>query len=168
MKKSLLGVAVCAFAGLAIFGSCKKDDDALATGPTLTMATVTGKLTANTDLRNDTSGVYNEMVPAGVTVVATINTGDWYRNKSRSSFEYANKVYTTTTDANGAYTLSIEVADQAVSVDLKMSEFYADQQQDTTGGKAPSVKNLRYYATALSKFDVVSSENVIKDVTYNN
>ena len=167
MKKTLLSVIVCALAGMVIFGSCKKDEEALATGPTLTTATITGKLTANTDLRNDTSGIYNEKVAAGVTVVGVINTGEWYRNKTRSSYEYSNKVYSTTTDANGAYTLSVEVADQAVTVLVSMSDFYADQQQDTTGGRAPSVKNLRY-STTPSSVIVLSTETVIKDVIYIN
>ena len=167
MKKTLLSVTVCALVGMVIFGSCKKDEEALATGPTLTTATITGKLTANTDLRNDTAGVYNEKVAAGVTVIGVINTGEWYRNKTRSSYEYSNKVYSTTTDANGAYTLSIEVADQAVTVNMSFSDFYADQQQDTTLGRAPSVKNLRYYAPHPAVI-VESTETVIEDVIYTN
>ncbi len=111
--------------------SCSKED---VTNPsddaTLSTATVIGNIKANYDLRNDIASLTLEAV-AGVTVVATMDGADQVYNAD-PNYEYPTISYTTTTDANGEFSISVDLLDKGTTVSFDFSDIYLDK-IDTTG-----------------------------------
>jgi len=81
---------------------------------------------------------------ANVVVTAVVSTKDLVINPSSSN--YADKVYTATTDASGMYSITVDANQKVVNVTLKAQDFYKDytDKRDTTtlNDKKEEVKSV--------------------------
>ncbi len=111
------------FAALAIYSGCSKDEeDRNGTPVVFDSATFTGKVQAQLDLRNDTSGVTNlESVPGGIIIYAKYNSEDLVSNPSGAT--YSDAYLQTTVSASGTYKLRIPVNTKNVSISIYSDDF---------------------------------------------
>lgn len=123
-------VAALSIAAISLVG-CKKEDPA---STELGSATISGRLTADLDLSNDllpdggfSPGLVKEGI-SGVTVYVTVDTEDWDLNPD-NSYSYPEKVFTTTTDANGNYSLSIPCNTKEMYVNVEFATVVRNQTQ---------------------------------------
>lgn len=168
MKKVMLNVALGAMALAIVSVSCKKEEeeDKKIASPKAATATISGRILANTDLRNDTNGVYNEVGQAGVQVVARASSKSLLYNAD-NAFEYPDNAFTGTTDAEGKFTITVNTLNKGVTYMVYFSDYLAAQQQDTVGGVAPRTETKRYYhPTGSESVYVVPGYTKVLDVTY--
>jgi len=136
---------------LATVNGCKKkeDDEVLNPKPALGTATIKGKLTG--DINYTVAG--NENL-AGVTVLVTVYTEDLVVNPDyrylaydygtyESTYQnFPSKTYTAVTDANGEYTITIEVGDRGAYVDVTPQDKAFDV---ITGGDPATERKVFYF-----------------------
>ena len=153
-------------AGLVLttaFTSCSKDE---VTNPsddaTLKTATVIGNIKANYDLRNDDPTLTLEAV-SGVEVIATMAGEDQVYN-SDPNYEYPAISYTTTTDANGEFSITVELLEKGTKVFFQFSDVYLDKQRD--GGGTDVDVEFSKIGGNLS-VDLVPGQTVIEEVLFN-
>ena len=140
-----------AIAALALV-SCKKDE---VNSTELGEATITGNLWAELDYTNATpEGV------SGMQVKVEINTQDWDQQPV-PGYNYDKKVYTTTTDASGNYTLTLPATDEGYNVTIEFEDLFTSQ--TVAGGGTQQVKVTRgditkfiYSGAQLSTVDQAS------------
>ena len=156
MKKvqKTLSVLLLAAVTLVSLNSCKKDDNV---APALGSATISGRLTANLDL-NSTTGPANV---SGVAVLVTVLSSDQVTNTS--GITYATKVYTATSDANGLYSVNVEVGDKAVNATVKPNDFVYNQVQIT--GSTPSTVRTKYSVSSQNTV-LYKGSNIVLDFAY--
>lgn len=125
--------------------SCKKEE---VTTDELGMATINGKVTADLDYSNDlNNGLYDQGFTKegveGMTVSVEVNTMYWDQTPDYS-YDYEKKTYTTTTDANGNYSLEIPATDEAYTVTIKFGDVYTTRKIYTTDGSTQT-EDVRVY-----------------------
>lgn len=149
MKKLLLTLA----AASVVLVACNKEEAVVPTSTSpAKKATISGKLYANTNVNNDTTGFVRdkENAPDGIAVVATVTIGG-------SEYRYE------TTSSGGSYKLEIPCGNETRTVTIMYSDFTADQTLAT--GSNPSTKSLVWTAGDES-VDVVGGVSKIIDVEY--
>ena len=126
MKNQLKSIATLILASVLVMSlnGCKKKKEEAEVVP-LGKATISGRLTADLDYNN----AVNEPV-SGVVVNVKINTYDLVTNPDWD-VTYPDKVYTTTTDANGNYSIDIEVGAHEVEARVIFTDFTYDVVQVT-------------------------------------
>jgi len=133
MKKKLF--SILAIGAIAIT-SCEKE---VLDSNQLGEAVITGNIYANLDETNDvnSAGLFslgsNPESVKGITVSVTIDTRIWDQSPD-NNYDYPEKTYTATTDANGNYTLTIPATDKPSNVNLKFGNLYTTQKKYTTDG----------------------------------
>lgn len=157
MKKFSI-LLMLSLAVAATFTSCNKDDDDDAQ-PTLGFATISGKVKADLNLKNDTAGTIWEY-PEGKTIYFVINTEDLVINSNGGN--YADKVYTATVDAQGNYSVNIEANTKPVTVHTVYGdEFLYDQIQfDGT------TKQKEYNLDDPGNIVVHKGQKIVQDLFY--
>jgi hypothetical protein len=115
MKRKMF--SIMAIAALALV-SCKKDD---VNSTELGEATITGNLWA--DLNLTSPGVEGV---SGMQVKVEINTMDWDQQPV-PGYNYDKKVYTTSTEASGDYTLTLPATDEGYTVTIEFEDLYTDR-----------------------------------------
>lgn len=128
-KQTLTFILAAAF--IAALGACKKTENNSGQSATLGKATISGTVAA---LLVDTVGASNSQVaPANTVIHAWIDTKDFVVNPA-NSITYAQKYYTTKVDANGKYTLTVDVSQyQEATVHIVPQSFIYDQVRNTRG-----------------------------------
>jgi hypothetical protein len=116
--KILLSLAV--IAGI-MMTSCKKDEEPEATP--MKKATITGFVYADLDLTE--AGM--EYAPAGTKISAWIDTEELFLNPD-PAVTYPRKYYETTVGGDGKFTLSIEVGNNPVTVNIEPGDFWYQQE----------------------------------------
>jgi hypothetical protein len=169
MKKVLIKVALGMAALAVVTVSCKKDEEEKKIeNPTAASATISGRIQANTDLRNDTNGVIYEKGQSGITVVARASSKELLYNAD-NTYEYAHDAYSGTTNSDGEFTISVKTLNKGVTYQVYFSEYLAAQKQDTTGGKKERNETKRFYhPTGSVSVMVVPGVSKVLDVQYNN
>ena len=108
-KKIFSALAIAAVA----FTSCKEETP---TSSELGEATINGSVWAELDLTNTTpEGI------EGMQVTVIVDTEDWDQDPD-PSYNYEERVYTTTVDANGMYTLTIPATETGYNVTLMFED----------------------------------------------
>ena len=107
MKKNVYFFVFVLLLSLSVT-SCKKDS-ATTNTKTTGSASVSGTLKANLDMTNDTTQngtpqIQNENVPAGTLITFIIDSKDLQDNPD-SAYVYPKLEYTTTVEANGAFSI---------------------------------------------------------------
>jgi hypothetical protein len=170
MKKVLINVALGAMALAVVSVSCKKDEeeDKKIANPTASSATISGRIMANTDLRNDTNGTIYEKGQAGIKVIARASNKNLLYNAD-NNYEYADNAFTGETDADGNFSISVQTLNKGVDYTVYFSEYLAEQQQDTTGGvKARKETKRFFYNAGSTNVFVVPGYSKVLDVQYAN
>lgn len=121
MKRKIF--SVMAIAAIA-FVSCKKDE---LNSTELGTATINGNIWADLDLTDtDVEGVN------GMPVTVVVNTMEWDQQPV-PGYNYDDKVYSTTTSANGDYSLTIDATESGFDVDIMFEDIYTTRtNQDGT------------------------------------
>lgn len=115
MKRKIF--SVMAIAAIALV-SCKKDE---LNSTELGSATVNGNVWADLDLTNtEVEGV------SGMQVSIEVNTQNWDQQPV-TGYNYDVKVYSTTTNASGDYTLTVPATDDQYDVTIKFEDLYTTQ-----------------------------------------
>ena len=127
MKKRLQTLANLTLVAVLLVSleGCKKKDEVLNPKPAMGTATIKGKVTG--DINYNTAGDENL---EGVTVIATVDREDEVVNPD-NDYNYGTRVYSTVTDANGEYTLTIEVGDNRVDAYVRAQDKAFDVVQVT-------------------------------------
>jgi hypothetical protein len=139
MKKKLF--SIMAIAAIAMTTSCKKEE-ALDSNQ-LGEATINGNVFAYIDGRNDVdaNGLFiDELTPEnleGLAVSVSINTMIWDQSPD-NNYDYPVKTYTTTTDADGNYTLTIPATDEPNNVTIVFGDMLATYWEYTADGSDAS------------------------------
>jgi hypothetical protein len=120
MKRKIF--SIMAIAAIALV-SCKKDD---LNSTELGEATISGNLWADLDLTNTAVEGVN-----GMQVKVEINTMDWDQQPV-AGFNYDKKVYTTTTNSSGDYTLTLPATDEGYTITIEFEDMYTTR--TTTNG----------------------------------
>jgi hypothetical protein len=137
MKKQFLKLTMALVALPVLFSltSCDKDSDAKNTTPAteLGKATISGVITGNLDLTNS---VANEGI-AGVTVTVWINNNDlinnytsWWAGQAAEGY----RTYTAVTDADGKYSVSVDVGSKPVEIRTLYPAIVRANQKNELGG----------------------------------
>lgn len=117
MKKNFF---LLLLASIMFFGRCQ-NENSLNPQPELGKATVTGKVFADTNLKN----AGDETAPAGTKVVAIVNAKD-LAVMPDSTRAYGKKYYSGTVDPSGKYTIDVEVGALPIRVDVVAGDFTID------------------------------------------
>lgn len=119
MKKPIMVIAVL----VAALTSCQNDNSVnpRPLDQLVGSATITGRVTA--ELNENAPGLEN--VPAGLTIVAAINTESFVLNRT-PDITYVKKYYYATTNAAGEYTLNVEAGPYGSDVDIFFPVFRTD------------------------------------------
>jgi hypothetical protein len=134
MKKRLFSIMAI---GAIALTSCKKEE--VLDSNQLGEATINGNVFAYLDERNDVNadGIYiSNLTPenvAGISVSVSVNTRDWDQTPDYS-YDYPVKTYTTVTDADGNYTLTIPATDEQLSQTINFGNILATYYEYTTDG----------------------------------
>ena len=125
MKKTVLsGFVLASLLLIAVISGCKKEEATNAPSNVGT-ATLSGKVQASL---NDTTVAW-ENVPAGIKIIAIINSADLVTNPE-PGVTYENISYETNVGADGLYTFpNIAAANKDVTVTLYPVDFVYDQIQ---------------------------------------
>ncbi|MBK7129745.1 MAG: hypothetical protein IPM74_05440 [Crocinitomicaceae bacterium] len=158
------------FAALAIsaiaFVSCKKEEPVAPSEPGT--ATLTGIITADLDVYNDTnsSGGYQwnpEFAPSGTVVTAVIDGADLDPTPD-AGYDYPDIIYTTTIGSGGVYTLSnVQCYNTPIDVVLMFNDFSYDQ----ITGPATVDKERYIYTLPNDTVTIYKGAMVINDYDYN-
>lgn len=154
--KKVIGLAMSFAAAAMIFTACSSDDDAAPEAVTTT-ATISGIVQAPT---NDTASTTAFEPVEGVQIHASINMGDVALNYD-PSFDYENRTFTATTNADGEYSLDVVAGNRPVDVtiigdDVRLEAITVD-----------STTEMRTYRVNPANLTVVGGQNVILDLDYN-
>jgi len=157
MKNKLKFIATLMLASVVVLSlnSCKKKDEAAEVVP-LGKATISGKLTANLDYT-----ISGEENVAGVTVLVRINTYDLVTSPNEDA-NYPDKIYSAVTDANGNYSIDIEVGSQEVYARVVFPDFTFNA---ITGGD-PATERTVYYGGS-NYHDLYQGGSTVSDYNYN-
>ncbi len=153
MKKTIKFAMSLAIIGLA-FTSCSSDDDA-PQATVSTTATISGVVKAPTDTMPE------PMQPvSGVQIHASINMGDVALNFD-PTYNYENETFTTTTNAQGEYSLQVTAGNSPVDVtiigdDVRLEVTLTD-----------STSEVRTFRVNPANVQVVGGQNLILDLDYN-
>lgn len=163
LTKSLL-VLSCA----ALLTSCaKRKDNSVDQMASMGKATISGKMTAR--LVDTLGAAAIQYVPAGKVINAWVDTRDYVVDAGSGA--YARKYYTTTTDANGTYSFSIDVSSyKSAVVNIVPSDFEADVvKKYASGPDAGKVYTERrvFKPAPVSSREVSKDQAVIADVNFN-
>ncbi len=155
-------IAVCG--AIAIFASCSKKKDNTDQLATLGSATISGKATARLA---DTAGAATvQFAPAGTVINAWIDTKDLVVTDN-GAMNYARRYYTTTTDANGNYSLKIDVSKyKSASVTLVPVDFEYDVVVKVAG-KVQKSRSVFSATTTTSAILVNDNAHKIIDINFN-
>lgn len=134
MKKQILQITMALALPFALFTqSCKKDSEETKTTVAMGSATITGRITADMILNNGTrEGV------SGIKVTGRINTADLITSGSVVTAGLT-RTYEATTDADGNYTLTVEVNSKPVGVTLDIPASFNAEQTLENGTKKQTV-----------------------------
>ncbi len=137
--------------------SCNKDEEPELTTYNLEKATVKGKVFADLDITNSTY----ENAPSGTTVTARVRYSDLGISVG-SGIMNQYKLYTTTVNSSGDYTLSIDASTSGTSAYFYLDDFTYDQilSSDSLG----IVKVRKIYYTDDFSLEVFSGRTTINDV----
>ncbi len=136
MKKKLF--SILAIGAIAIT-SCKKEEVLdLSLGDAIIKGNVYSNLDYSNDLVNGSyvQGAVKEGVE-GMAISVEVNTYYWDQSPD-NNYDYAKKTYTTTTDENGDYELTIPATDQSYNVNIKFAEVVTSRALYTTDGSSVS------------------------------
>lgn len=158
MKKQILKLAVLLAMPVIALQSCSKDEESQNTA-TVNMgsATISGRLTGDVVLNN---GQLEGL--AGVTITATINGADLVTQAAPGAI-FGTKTYTATTDANGFYTLTVDVNNKPVNVTLNVPQTITVTQTKEDGTQTRSVFNR---TTAVSNPSLSRGQSSVQDFVY--
>jgi hypothetical protein len=159
MKRKMF--SIMAIAAIALT-SCKKDE---VDSSELGEATLSGNVWAELDLTNATT----ESV-AGMQVTVIVDTYDWDQNPD-NNYDYEERVYTTTTDASGNWTLTIPATESGYNIDVDFVDTYGSRIVATPGGTATenveitngSHNNTFIYAGAVIAFNDEANVNAVNN-----
>lgn len=174
MKKAIKSISALMLAATMVLSlnSCKKDDKDSPTA-SLGTATISGRITVDKDVNDNTAVPSTYQNPmAGITVIARISSEDLTLNQSQywwnNNLNYPYKTYTAVTDAAGNYTLTVDVADQQLYVYVKANDFTYDQIQSpvapATTGVAQRTKG--YGSWFSNSYNVYKGSVFIYDMNY--
>jgi len=160
IKKTTLVTSVVLLSSFAMLSSCSKskdnNTDQLAS---LGKATIKGKVTAPL---SDTT-ISAQYAPAGTVINAWVDTRDFVLY-DRSSDAYANRYYTTTVDASGNYTLTVDVSKyKPATIHIEPAQFEFNFITRVGG----TIRTTRKVYNALSGFESVTNGGIaIRDIAY--
>lgn len=168
-KNTTLTKSLVVLASAALLTSCaKRKDNSVDQTASLGKATISGKVTAR--LVDTLGAAAVQYAPAGKVINAWVDTRD-YVVDATSSGAYGRKYYTTTTDANGSYSFSIDVSSyKPAIVNIVPSDFEADVvKKYVSGPDAGKVYTERRVFRPASVFgrELSKDQTVIVDVNYN-
>ncbi|MCH2235699.1 MAG: hypothetical protein MK078_15775 [Crocinitomicaceae bacterium] len=153
MKKNIF--SILAIAAVA-FTSCKDETPA---SSELGEATINGTVWADLDLTNTTTEGIEGMV-----VSAIIDTRNWSQDPD-PFYNYEERVYSATVDANGAYSLTIPATEAGYNVTLRFSDVLTTR--TLADGETQNVRvtegtaNVFIYAGAVISVDDEASISVL-------
>jgi len=154
MKKFFI---ILSLAGVVGFTSCK-NENTVNPQPSMSRATIKGVVYAELD--NTRTG--KEFAPAGTKITVTIDTKKLALNPD-SSASYGTRYYQTTVDANGNYSINIDLNSNQtpVSVDIIPSEFLYDEITGTS-----TVDKNHLYTSAPSQESIYPNATFYHDLNY--
>ena len=162
MKRKIF--SVIAIAAVA-FTSCKKDE---AETTELRTATINGNVWADLDESNDVdpnTGLYVQALnPEGVEgmqVTVEVNTMNWDQNPV-AGYDYDTKIYTTTTDANGDYTLTIPATEEGYNITIQFEDVYTTKTEYSPSG-ANITEDVRVSLNNQTEFIYADANLMVKD-----
>lgn len=161
MKKQLFKISMLlALPVLLLTQSCKKDsEENKSTSVAMGTATITGRITADMILNNGTKeGV------AGIKVTGRINTADLITTGNVATAGLT-RTYEATTDANGNYTLTVDVNSKPVGVTLDIPASFNAEQTLENGVKKQTLftRNNAVPATITLTRSQVATQNADYD-----
>ena len=163
IMKNVPAKAIAMCGAIAILASCSKKKENTDQLATLGSATISGKVLAKTV---DTVGAAaTQYAPAGTVINAWIDTKDLVVMENGTA-SYARRNYTTTTDANGNYSLKIDVSKyKAATVTIVPADF----EYDVTVKVAGKVEKNRdkFSAAPISARPVMDNDRKIIDISFN-
>ena len=166
MKKNVYFFVFVLLLSLSVT-SCKKDS-ATTNTKTTGSASVSGTLKANLDMTNDTTQngtpqIQNENVPAGTLITFIIDSKDLQDNPD-SAYVYPKLEYTTTVEANGAFSISLPANTNPINAEVRFADF---RYNVIVGfqGSTPITHNL-IFSKAVDHVSIYNKAVVIKDYTY--
>lgn len=156
MRKKIL--TALAFATLAFVGCKKNTPDAVE----LSDVQISGIILAHLDYTNDTNanGTYvagSVADPAsGVRVYTSINYLNLDETPNGGTGDYKTVVISATTDANGAWTLTVPASNKPYTVTVKTEEFFRDQIQADAFGNNTGTELRRFTNADITVNDVAA------------
>lgn len=154
MKKVMLVVAVVA--SLVATQSCKKKKDVVASTTVAPTASISGTLSAETDLTNTKIDK-----AAGATVYLIIDTKDLALNPS-STITYASTVLKTTTDGNGKFTFAnFAIGQKPMNVEIRIGDW------ETTRTLSATQTDVHVFKANSAIVNVFATGAFIQDFTLN-
>jgi hypothetical protein len=133
MKKQFLQITIALALQFVMLQSCKKDSEETKATVAMGSATITGRITADMILNNGTrEGV------SGIKVIGRINTADLITTGTVATAGLT-RTYEATTDADGNYTLTVEVNSKPVGVTLDIPASFNAEQTLENGTKKQTV-----------------------------
>lgn len=151
MKK--LSIFVFLVAASLLITSCEKEEESTPTP--MDKATVTGFVYADLDL-TETGAEY---APAGTKITLWVNTQD-YALDPIPGYTYPRKYFETTVNDEGKYTVSVDVGNKPVTVNLEPGDFWYDQQINDT------VTEIKKYSCIPTTVDVISGQTKIHNINF--
>jgi len=152
MKTVKILLSLVVVAGV-LLTSCKKDDEPTPSTPT--KATVTGYVYADLDLTE--AGF--EYAPSGTKIMAWVDTEELFVNPN-PALTYPKKFYEATVGADGKYSLSIEVGNNPVTVNIEPGDFWFNQQVTIDDVE------VKKYSMVPVSIDVLNNQTKILDLVF--
>jgi hypothetical protein len=171
MKKVYLRTLALSAIILGAASCSKETQTALEPG----MATITGKVWANTNLVNDSATAVSaglidsfELAPAGTQITFVIK-GEELDPNPQAGYPYKDIIKTATVGADGMYTVSVPAYEKGVNVDIKFDDFMADQtiEDQTVTPNRTATKKMKFMAGDQSVMVVAGMKKVV-NVRYSN
>lgn len=168
INKKNLNKFLLVLSSAALLQSCtKRENNSVDQLANLGKGTISGKVSA---LLVDTAGAARtQYVGAGRIIHAWVDTRELVLSPAAGAV-YARKYYTTTTDANGVYSFSIEVSPyRPVMVNIQPSEFEADvTKKYTSGPDMGKLYNERQIFTpdSVRNVSISKDQNLIIDINF--
>lgn len=132
MKK--VNLILVAIATVCLFSTVSCEKETSNTPSVIGKATITGKALVNLNYINDVPSTTYDKVAAGTKIYAKINSKDLVLNPTNGN--YADIIYTTTVDASGNYSFTIDANTKPVNVSIYSDDFRENLVVDATTTKS--------------------------------
>jgi len=163
MKRKITLILTCAgIAGAMVFASCKKDDSVSKKDQTLDSlmgkATISGVIYLDND---QTQKVAKDEVASGAIVTISYDTKDLAYRPDSNAISY-NKIITTTTDATGKFSVTLDANTNGVNYTVEVAQFftkYTRYDGVDSQGNPIAVSNDAYFEAAPVVLNLKSGQS---------